>query len=146
MAVPPFRRVDDERALAQCLAATDPTRRPRVGALADAAAGTHLAVHSVMTGASVDGSDREGPSRNLCGARPRPLPIAAREHFLREEAWLAHRLEAFDGLPGPARKVAELFPDERLFGGSMFRTAEQARGAPARGGVGWHARRHGGGR
>ena len=40
----------------------------------------------------------------------------------------AHRLEAFDGPSrAVARKVAELFPDERLFGGSMFRAAGSKR-------------------
>lgn len=60
----------------------------------------------------------------------------------------AHRLEAFDGPSrAVARTLAEVFPDERLFGGSTFRAAaREARGAPARGGAGRYARCHGGAR
>ncbi len=47
------------------------------------------------------------------------------EHFsYGKKLAFAHRLEAFDGPSrAVARKVAEVFPDERLFGGSMFRHA-----------------------
>ena len=51
------------------------------------------------------------------------------EHFsYGKKLAFAHRLEAFDGPSrAVARKVAELFPDERLFGGSMFRAAGSKR-------------------
>ena len=150
-AVSPGRTTSE--ALAQCLAARSDATPVRVGALAvDAAAGTvHLAVDlAVRRALLVDGSDRGRPSRNLCGARPRglcPSRAARGAYSLRKEARLRPSARGLRrAFRAVARKVAELFPDERLFGGSMFRTAGASASAPARGGVGRHARRHGGGR
>ena len=131
-AVSPGRTTSE--ALAQCLAARSDATPVRVGALAvDAAAGTvHLAVHLAYDGrfCSMD-LTVEGPRgtyvvRDLEAFAHR---VQCGEHFsYGKKLAFAHRLEAFDGPSrAVARKVAELFPDERLFGGSMFRTAGSKR-------------------
>lgn len=131
-AVSPGRTTSE--ALAQCLAARSDATPMRVGALAvDAAAGTvHLAVHLAYDGRfwSMD-LIVEGPRgtyvvRDLEAFAHR---VQRGEHFsYGKKLAFAHRLEAFDGPSrAVARKVAELFPDERLFGGSMFRTAGSKR-------------------
>lgn len=131
-AVSPGRTTSE--ALAQCLAARSDATPVRVGALAvDAAAGTvHLAVHLAYDGRfwSMDPTV-EGPRgtyvvRDLEAFAHR---VQRGEHFsYGKKLAFAHRLEAFDGPSrAVARKVAELFPDERLFGGSMFRTAGSKR-------------------
>ncbi|WP_270356119.1 SNF2-related protein [Adlercreutzia equolifaciens] len=131
-AVSPGRTTSE--ALAQCLAARSDATPVRVGALAvDAAAGTvHLAVHLAYDGRFWSmGLTVEGPRgtyvvRDLEAFAHR---VQRGEHFsYGKKLAFAHRLEAFDGPSrAVARKVAELFPDERLFGGSMFRTAGSKR-------------------
>ena len=131
-AVSPGRTTSE--ALAQCLAARSDATPVRVGALAaDAAAGTvHLAVHLAY--------DRRFWSMDLTVEGPRGTYVVRDleafahrvqrgEHFsYGKKLAFAHRLEAFDGPSrAVARKVAELFPDERLFGGSMFRAAGSKR-------------------
>lgn len=131
-AVSPGRTTSE--ALAQCLAARSDATPVRVGALAaDAAAGTvHLAVHLAY--------DRRFWSMDLTVEGPRGTYVVRDleafahrvqrgEHFsYGKKLAFAHRFEAFDGPSrAVARKVAELFPDERLFGGSMFRAAGSKR-------------------
>ena len=121
-------------ALAQCLATRSDATPVRVGALAvDAAAGTvHLAVHLAYDGRfwsmdlTVEGPRGTYVVRDLEAFAHR---VQRGEHFsYGKKLAFAHRLEAFDGPSrAVARKVAELFPDERLFGGSMFRTAGSKR-------------------
>lgn len=121
-------------ALAQCLAARSDATPARVGALAvDAAAGTvHLAVHLAYDGRfwsmdlTVEGPRGTYVVRDLEAFAHR---VQRGERFsYGKKLAFAHRLEAFDGPSrAVARKVAELFPDERLFGGSMFRTAGSKR-------------------
>lgn len=131
-AVSPGRTTSE--ALAQCLAARSDATPVRVGALAvDAAAGTvHLAVHLAYDGRfwsmdlTVEGPRGTYVVRDLEAFAHR---VQRGEHFsYGKKLAFAHRLEAFDGPSrAVARKVAELFPDERLFGGSMFRTAGSKR-------------------
>ena len=131
-AVSPGRTTSE--ALAQCLAARSDATPVRVGALAvDAAAGTvHLAVHLAYDGRfwsmdlTVEGPRGTYVVRDLEAFAHR---VQRGEHFsYGKKLAFAHRLEAFDGPSrAVARKVAELFPDERLFGGSMFRTAGSTR-------------------
>lgn len=131
-AVSPGRTTSE--ALAQCLAARSDATPVRVGALAvDAAAGTvHLAVHLAYDGRfwsmdlTVEGPRGTYVVRDLETFAHR---VQRGEHFsYGKKLAFAHRLEAFDGPSrAVARKVAELFPDERLFGGSMFRTAGSKR-------------------
>lgn len=131
-AVSPGRTTSE--ALAQCLAARSNATPVRVGALAvDAAAGTvHLAVHLAYDGRfwsmdlTVEGTRGTYVVRDLEAFAHR---VQRGEHFsYGKKLAFAHRLEAFDGPSrAVARKVAELFPDERLFGGSMFRTAGSKR-------------------
>ena len=131
-AVSPGRTTSE--ALAQCLAARSDATPVRVGALAvDAAAGTvHLAVHLAYDGRfwsmdlTVEGPRGTYVVRDLEAFAHR---VQCGEHFsYGKKLAFAHRLEAFDGPSrAVARKVAELFPDERLFGGSMFRTAGSKR-------------------
>lgn len=131
-AVSPGRTTSE--ALAQCLAARSNATPVRVGALAvDAAAGTvHLAVHLAYDGRfwsmdlTVEGPRGTYVVRDLEAFAHR---VQRGEHFsYGKKLAFAHRLEAFDGPSrAVARKVAELFPDERLFGGSMFRTAGSKR-------------------
>lgn len=131
-AVSPGRTTSE--ALAQCLAARSDAMPVRVGALAvDAAAGTvHLAVHLAYDGRfwsmdlTVEGPRGTYVVRDLEAFAHR---VQCGEHFsYGKKLAFAHRLEAFDGPSrAVARKVAELFPDERLFGGSMFRTAGSKR-------------------
>ena len=131
-AVSPGRTTSE--ALAQCLAARSDATPVRVGALAvDAAAGTvHLAVHLAYDGRfwsmdlTVEGPRGTYVVRDLEAFAHR---VQRGEFFsYGKKLAFAHRLEAFDGPSrAVARKVAELFPDERLFGGSMFRTAGSKR-------------------
>ena len=131
-AVSPGRTTSE--ALAQCLAARSDATPVRVGALAvDAAAGTvHLAVHLAYDGRfwsmdlTVEGPRGTYVVRDLEAFAHR---VQRGEHFsYGKKLAFSHRLEAFDGPSrAVARKVAELFPDERLFGGSMFRTAGSKR-------------------
>lgn len=131
-AVSPGRTTSE--ALAQCLAARSDATPVRVGALAvDAAAGTvHLAVHLAYDGRfwsmdlTVEGPRGTYVVRDLEAFAHR---VQCGEHFsYGKKLAFAHRLEAFDGPSrAVARKVAELFPDEHLFGGSMFRTAGSKR-------------------
>lgn len=131
-AVSPGRTTSE--ALAQCLAARSDATPVRVGALAvDAAAGTvHLAVHLAYDGRfwsmdlTVEGPRGTYVVRDLEAFAHR---VQRGEHFsYGKKLAFAHRFEAFDGPSrAVARKVAELFPDERLFGGSMFRTAGSKR-------------------
>lgn len=131
-AVSPGRTTSE--ALAQCLAARSDATPVRIGALAvDAAAGTvHLAVHLAYDGRfwsmdlTVEGPRGTYVVRDLEAFAHR---VQRGEHFsYGKKLAFAHRLEAFDGPSrAVARKVAELFPDERLFGGSMFRTAGSKR-------------------
>ena len=131
-AVSPGRTTSE--ALAQCLAARSDATPVRVGALAvDAAAGTvHLAVHLAYDGRfwsmdlTVEGPRGTYVVRDLEAFAHR---VQRGEHFsYGKKLAFAHRLEAFDGPSrAVARKVAELFPDERLFGGSMFRMAGSKR-------------------
>lgn len=131
-AVSPGRTTSE--ALAQCLAARSDATPVRVGALAvDAAAGTvHLAVHLAYDGRfwsmdlTVEGPRGTYVVRDLEAFAHR---VQRGEHFsYGKKLAFAHRLKAFDGPSrAVARKVAELFPDERLFGGSMFRTAGSKR-------------------
>lgn len=131
-AVSPGRTTSE--ALAQCLAARSDATPVRVGALAvDAAAGTvHLAVHLAYDGRfwsmdlTVEGPRGTYVVRDLEAFAHR---VQRGEHFsYGKKLAFAHRLEAFDGPSrAVARKVAELFPDERLFGGSMFRAAGSKR-------------------
>ena len=139
-------------ALAQCLAARPGATGVNAGsAIAGTASGAvHLAVHLAYDGRFWSMSlDAEGPQgayvvRDMEAFAHR---VQRGEFFsYGKKLAFAHRLEAFDG---PSRAVArtlvEVFPDERLFG-DVPGGLRQARGAPARGGVGRHARRHGGGR
>ena len=131
-AVSPGRTTSE--ALAQCLAARSDATPVRVGALAvDAAAGTvHLAVHLAYDGRfwsmdlTVEGPRGTYVVRDMEAFAHR---VQRGEFFsYGKKLAFAHRLEAFDG---PSRAVArtlvEVFPDERLFGGSMFRTAGSKR-------------------
>lgn len=121
-------------ALAQCLAARPGTTGVNAGsAIAGTASGAvHLAVHLAYDGRFWSMSlDAEGPQgayvvRDMEAFAHR---VQRGEFFsYGKKLAFAHRLEAFDGSSrAVARKVAELFPDERLFGGSMFRTAGSKR-------------------
>lgn len=121
-------------ALAQCLAARPGATGVNAGsAIAGTASGAvHLAVHLAYDGRFWSMSlDAEGPQgayvvRDMEAFAHR---VQRGEFFsYGKKLAFAHRLEAFDGPSrAVARKVAELFPDERLFGGSMFRTAGSKR-------------------
>lgn len=121
-------------ALAQCLAARPGTTGVNAGsAIAGTASGAvHLAVHLAYDGRfwsmdlTVEGPRGTYVVRDLEAFAHR---VQRGEHFsYGKKLAFAHRLEAFDGPSrAVARKVAELFPDERLFGGSMFRTAGSKR-------------------
>ena len=125
-------------ALARCLAqgATAPAGEASRGAglpvLGVAPGSVHLTPHLAFDGRLWSlRLDAEGPQgtyvvRDLEAFAHR---VQCGEHFsYGKKLAFAHRLEAFDGPSrAVARKVAELFPDERLFGGSMFRTAGSKR-------------------
>lgn len=115
-------------ALAQCLATRPGATGANAGsAIAGTASGAvHLAVHLAYDGRFWSMSlDAEGPQgayvvRDMEAFAHR---VQRGEFFsYGKRLAFAHRLEAFDG---PSRAVArtlvEVFPDERLFGGSTFR-------------------------
>ena len=127
------RRATSE-ALARCLAQPS---RPAAGApgrsgaaapaLGVAPGSVHLAVHLAFDGRLWSlRLDAEGPQgayvvRDVEAFAHR---VQRGEHFsYGKKLAFAHRLEAFDGPSrAVARKMVEIFPDERLFGGSTFRT------------------------
>ena len=121
-------------ALAQCLAARPGATGVNAGsAIAGTASGAvHLAVHLAYDGRFWSMSlDAEGPQgayvvRDMEAFAHR---VQRGEFFsYGKKLAFAHRLEAFDG---PSRAVArtlvEVFPDERLFGGSTFRAVSGKR-------------------
>lgn len=135
MAVPPFRRVGRRaRRWRQCPGGSIRRDAVRVGALAvDAAAGTvHLAVHLAYDGRfwSMD-LTVEGPRGTYVVRDLEALPIACSAGSISLTERSSPSPIGSRPSTGPsravARKVAELFPDERLFGGSMFRTAGSKR-------------------
>ena len=126
VAVPSARKTSE--ALAQCLAARPGATCANAGsAVAGAALGTvHLAVHLAYDGRfwsmslNVEGPQGTYVVRDVEAFAHR---VQRGEFFsYGKKLAFAHRLEAFDG---PSRTVArtlvEVFPDERLFGGSTFR-------------------------
>lgn len=131
------RRATSE-ALARCLAQGAPapagagSRGTGALALGVAPGSVHLAVRLIFDGRfwsmSLDAEGLQGTYvvRDVEAFAHR---VRRGEHFsYGKKLAFAHRLEAFDEPSrAVARKVAELFPDERLFGGSMFRTAGSKR-------------------
>lgn len=125
-AVPSARKTSE--ALAQCLAARPGATCANAGsAVAGAALGTvHLAVHLAYDGRFWSMSlNAEGPQGTYVVRDVEAFAhrVQRGEFFsYGKKLAFAHRLEAFDG---PSRAVArtlvEVFPDERLFGGSTFR-------------------------
>ena len=121
-------------ALAQCLAARPGATGVNAGsAIAGTASGAvHLAVHLAYDGRfwsmSLDAEGSQGAYvvRDMEAFAHR---VQRGEFFsYGKKLAFAHRLEAFDG---PSRAVArtlvEVFPDERLFGGSTFRAVSGKR-------------------
>lgn len=137
--VPPVQRATSE-ALARCLAeAGDARDRGTASGLGGAAAGggvapgsVHVAVHLAFDGRlwslrlEVEGPRGTYVVRDVEAFAHR----VQRGEFFSYGKKLAfvHRLEAFDE-PSQAvvRKMADLFPDERLFGSSVFRTVDGKR-------------------
>ena len=127
------RRATSE-ALARCLA--QPARPAagapgRSGAVASALGvapdSVHLAVHLAFDGRLWSlRLDAEGPQGTYVVRDVEAFAhrVQRGEHFsYGKKLAFAHRLEAFDGPSrAVARKMVEIFPDERLFGGSTFRT------------------------
>lgn len=101
-------------------------------ALGVAPGSVHLAVHLAYDGRSWSlRLDAEGPrgSYVVRDAEAFAHRVQRGEFYAYgKKLAFAHRLAAFDGPSrAVARKLAELFPDERLFGGSTFRTVDGKR-------------------
>lgn len=132
VAVPSARKTSE--ALAQCLAARPGATCANAGsAVAGAALGTvHLAVHLAYDGRFWSMSlNAEGPQGTYVVRDVEAFAhrVQRGEFFsYGKKLAFAHRLEAFDeSSRAVARTLAEVFPDERLFGGSTFRAVSGKR-------------------
>ena len=132
VAVPSARKTSE--ALAQCLVARPGATCANAGsAVAGAALGTvHLAVHLAYDGRFWSMSlDAEGPQGTYVVRDVEAFAhrVQRGEFFsYGKKLAFAHRLEVFDeSSRAVARTLAELFPDERLFGGSTFRAVSGKR-------------------
>lgn len=132
VAVPSARKTSE--ALAQCLAARPGATCANAGsAVAGAALGTvHLAVHLAYDGRFWSMSlNAEGPQGTYVVRDVEAFAhrVQRGEFFsYGKKLAFAHRLEAFDeSSRAVARTLAEVFPEERLFGGSTFRAVSGKR-------------------